>query len=374
MMERFGELRALVQRGRHADDARLFALVKSAYEEDPTRYADAWLPYLEGAELPVFRLNSPMATRIFLEALPAHAGAIVALHGTRHSPVWPERVWARIDALSSDRVVGLRLSRTGYTPELSAALFGRDRPEHLRGVHWSNEPSGFRGLDALGANETWRGIERLGLSRVGLQWRALRELLGRLELASLEELLVCGTRLDERGAMELADLELNALRGLKLDRGALGRAASTHLIESEWFKGLRAVSLMGRIPKRGATHGMDDVWEMPRLAEVRFDGLEELALHHVGMTDEGASQLARGEHFTSLRVLDVSHNPGLSARGVRALWGARSMPRLETLRIAGCGFKRLEVEQLGAEAPSGVVVCTDRTERLGVWEQAFWRD
>ncbi len=90
MDELFGELRALmgqdldardfmeehengaaVKRRREARQRKIVATLESAFEEDPRRYGEEWMPYLERARLPVFsvrKLQDAKALRAFMPA------------------------------------------------------------------------------------------------------------------------------------------------------------------------------------------------------------------------------------------------------------------------------------------------------------------
>ncbi len=151
-------------------------------------------------------------------------------------------------------------------------------------------PLGDKGAAVLGRAGLTRRLRALELSRCGLSTAGVRELVGALAQVSVETLDLSYNRLDADAAAVLGS-HLERVRCLSLRHNPLGSGAVRHLIRARFAPSLEVLEL-------GAT----------------------------GMNDDDAEALAAASHMGAIRSLDVSLNPSLGDRGLRALLEAKHLP------------------------------------------------
>ncbi len=126
---------------------------------------------------------------------------------------------------------------------------------------------------------------------------------------------------DDAAAKRLADdPRLGRLEELRLGLNRLGSRGLAALAESPQLERLKVLELR--------ENRIDDEGLRAVARSTRRGALEELRLGENLLSDAGLEALARAEHLGSLRMLDVSRQPQVTARGVEALRRSPFLGRL----------------------------------------------
>ena len=359
--ERFGEVRSMLQRGpgedRGAWARTLWSMLETEHAFGPQGYAETWVPYLAGfpsywAEPLPMRLHSLRDLEYMCEVAPfatfelwlgGHRAGKDELYAVWDSPrsaqlgaFWiagfelgdeDVRRWAATAPMP--RLDSLTMGTLGLSPDGAKALAGSAIVEGLRELIWGDNPCFSDAMERLARDEATR----------------------RLEVWSFRE-----SGLTDAGVVPLAQAHAPSLRAFRASTGALGPEGAARLGRARWIEGLEVLELSNNALGDEGVRELVKTWkgEKPRhlkrlslglngigpgglralLDDAWVGSLEDLALHHSALGDEGAHLIAECDALTGLRGLDLSSN-GIGFDGFTALANAPHLASLERLTIWG---------------------------------------